>query len=47
MQWSRHLPLGLVMQPIPLAIVDRGEIIPSAPFNFDATLHKPDHFPTA
>ncbi|MCX6031582.1 MAG: hypothetical protein NT169_20060 [Chloroflexi bacterium] len=27
--------------------LDAGEIIPSAPFNFDATLHKPDHFPSA
>src|SRR3989338_9808171 len=23
------------------------EIIPTAPFNFDATFHKPDHFPSA
>jgi len=23
------------------------EIVPTAPFNFDATLHKPDHFPAA
>jgi hypothetical protein len=23
------------------------ELIPAAPFNFDATLHKPDHFPAA
>jgi len=23
------------------------ELIPTAPFNFDATLHKPDHFPAA
>ncbi len=23
------------------------EILPTTPFNFDATLHKPDHFPTA
>ncbi len=23
------------------------EILPAAPFNFDATFHKPDHFPTA
>ncbi len=23
------------------------EIVPAAPFNFDATLHKPDHFPAA
>jgi len=22
-----------------------GELLPSAPFNFDATMHKPDHFP--
>ena len=23
------------------------ELIPTAPFNFDATMHKPDHFPSA
>ena len=23
------------------------EIVPTAPFNFDATFHKPDHFPSA
>ena len=23
------------------------ELLPAAPFNFDATLHKPDHFPAA
>ncbi len=23
------------------------ELVPTAPFNFDATLHKPDHFPAA
>src|SRR4030042_1373989 len=23
------------------------ELVPKAPFNFDATLHKPDHFPAA
>jgi 3-methyladenine DNA glycosylase/8-oxoguanine DNA glycosylase len=28
--------------------IKRGvELIPTAPFNFDATLHKPDHFPSA
>ena len=21
------------------------ELVPKAPFNFDATMHKPDHFP--
>jgi len=31
----------------PLSLENESEIIPSAPFNFDATLHKPDHFPTA
>ena len=23
------------------------ELFPKAPFNFDATMHKPDHFPSA
>ena len=23
------------------------EVVPKAPFNFDATMHKPDHFPSA
>lgn len=27
--------------------LDRVELVPTAPFNFDATLHKPDHFPSA
>jgi hypothetical protein len=22
-------------------------LFPAAPFNFDATMHKPDHFPTS
>ncbi len=34
------------MQPLPLALAHNSEISPAAPFNFDATLHKPDHFPT-
>lgn len=34
------------MQPIALSLAHSSEIIPTAPFNFDATLHKPDHFPT-
>lgn len=25
----------------------RFEVIPAAPFHFDATFHKPDHFPAA
>jgi hypothetical protein len=29
-----------------LCLEDVREIVPLAPFNFDATLHKPDHFPT-
>ncbi|GAG66052.1 unnamed protein product, partial [marine sediment metagenome] len=23
------------------------ELLPKAPFNFDSTMHKPDHFPSA
>ena len=23
------------------------ELFPKAPFNFDATMHKPDHFPSS
>jgi len=23
------------------------DLLPKAPFNFDATMHKPDHFPSA
>ncbi len=33
------------MPAIPLALAHVCEIIPAAPFNFNATLHKPDHFP--
>ncbi len=35
------------MHVTPLSFAHGGEIVPSAPFNFDATLHKPDHFPSA
>ncbi len=31
---------------LPLTLAHSSEIIPPAPFNFDATLRKPDHFPT-
>ena len=31
---------------VPLTVAHVVEITPPAPFNFDATLHKPDHFPT-
>ncbi|NLE76698.1 MAG: hypothetical protein GX605_08100, partial [Chloroflexi bacterium] len=31
---------------VPLTLAHVVEITPSAPFDFDATLHKPDHFPT-
>ncbi len=31
---------------LPLYLQNAIEITPPAPFNFDATLHKPDHFPT-
>jgi DNA-3-methyladenine glycosylase II len=34
------------MLPLPLILVHMSDLIPAAPFNFDATLHKPDHFPT-
>ncbi len=35
--------------PTPIALPARRtiELIPTAPFHFDATLHKPDHFPSA
>jgi 3-methyladenine DNA glycosylase/8-oxoguanine DNA glycosylase len=33
-------------EPIDLALQARLELVPAAPFLFDATLHKPDHFPT-
>jgi 3-methyladenine DNA glycosylase/8-oxoguanine DNA glycosylase len=32
---------------LPLTTKHVIEILPSAPFNFDASLHKPDHFPSA
>jgi len=32
------------MNPIGLEAVSRAEILPAAPFSFDASLHKPDHF---
>ena len=34
------------MTPVHLTALHEREILPSAPFNFDATLHKPDHFST-
>ena len=34
-------------KPIFLEIKRVTELFPKAPFNFDATMHKPDHFPTA
>ncbi len=34
------------MMRMPLYLQNAIEITPPAPFNFDATLHKPDHFPT-
>ncbi len=35
------------MSAISLTAVYKREIVPSAPFHFDATLHKPDHFTSA
>jgi 3-methyladenine DNA glycosylase/8-oxoguanine DNA glycosylase len=35
------------MDPVRLAATHETDIVPTAPFHFDATLHKPDHFPTA
>jgi 3-methyladenine DNA glycosylase/8-oxoguanine DNA glycosylase len=35
------------MNALSLTAVHRREIVPTAPFNFDATLHKPDHFTSA
>ncbi|HET7087451.1 MAG TPA: hypothetical protein VFL17_02260, partial [Anaerolineae bacterium] len=34
-------------RPLALKVKHVTEIAPSTPFNFDATLHKPDHFPSA
>ena len=34
-------------KPVPLLLAHVVELQPSAPFHFDATVHKPDHFPTA
>ena len=31
----------------PLKTGEQGDLFPTAPFHFDATMHKPDHFPTA
>jgi len=36
-----------VSKPIILKFKRIIELFPKAPFNFDATMHKPDHFPTA
>jgi 3-methyladenine DNA glycosylase/8-oxoguanine DNA glycosylase len=33
--------------PVPLTFQRAVELLPSAPFHFDATVHKPDHFPAA
>jgi len=35
-----------VSKPIFLEIKQVIELLPKAPFNFDATMHKPDHFPS-
>jgi hypothetical protein len=29
-----------------MRIVHSAQLVPIAPFNFDATFHKPDHFPS-
>jgi len=34
-------------EPLPLRYRQTVELVPTAPFRFDATLHKPDHFPSA
>ena len=34
-------------QPMVLEAKSAIELLPKAPFNFDATMHKPDHFPSA
>lgn len=34
-------------KPIILKIKQVKELFPKAPFNFDSTMHKPDHFPSA
>src|SRR5512136_1319358 len=34
-------------KPVKLPIRQFIELFPKAPFHFDATLHKPDHFPSA
>jgi len=36
----------LVSKPIFLEIKQVIELFPKAPFNFDSTIHKPDHFPS-
>lgn len=33
-------------EPLHLDVLEVVDLIPTAPFNFDATLHKPDHYPT-
>jgi 3-methyladenine DNA glycosylase/8-oxoguanine DNA glycosylase len=33
--------------PVPLTLQHSIELLPVAPFHFDATVHKPDHFPSA
>jgi 3-methyladenine DNA glycosylase/8-oxoguanine DNA glycosylase len=35
------------MNALRLTVLSEREILPAAPFNFDATLHKPDHFTSA
>jgi len=36
-----------VSKPIFLDIKQVTELLPKAPFNFDSTMHKPDHFSSA
>jgi len=36
-----------VSEPVALKTRHVVELLPTAPFNFDATMHKPDHFPSA
>ena len=40
MRLSKHHPVRLSLKHV-------AELQPSAPFHFDATVHKPDHFPSA
>ncbi len=53
METSLNSITGIADQGVPmpkitaLKIKQVIELLPKAPFNFDATMHKPDHFPTA